>query len=540
MRIKSSLFLLFLLSSLCHASPHAMVVSEQRLASQIGVDILRQGGNAIDAAVAVGYALAVVDPCCGNIGGGGFMTIHLADGKNIFLNFRERAPLQASKKMYLDAKGNPIPKITMQGYLAVAVPGTVMGLDTALQHYGTLTRAQVMAPAIRLAEKGFTLTPYAAKLFAENHVFLKNDKPLQAGELFIQSDLAKTLKLISDQGTTAFYHGPIAETIVAANQANGGILTLKDFNDYTVETLKPLHCRYHGYDIYSAPPPSSGGVTLCEILNILAYFPIKNTGYHSAETIQDIVEAMRYGFRDRNLSLGDPDFIHNPVNKLISPTYAKQIATQIKSSFKSSAHQSITSPAEKKDTTHYSVIDAKGNAVSVTYTLNGYFGAKVIADHTGFFLNDEMDDFATKPGVANQFGLVQAETNTIAAGKRPLSSMTPTIVLKNGHLFMVVGSPGGPRIITAVLLTMLNVMDYNMTLQAAVDAPRFHYQGEPDEITAEPAAFTPGTIKQLTQLGYHVKQEKSRTAIAAILMNDQHQLVGTMDHRRPDGAAVGI
>jgi gamma-glutamyltranspeptidase/glutathione hydrolase len=529
---------------------HAMVVTEQRIASRIGIDILKAGGNAIDAAVAVGYALAVVNPCCGNIGGGGFMTIHFANGKNVFLNFREKAPLKAGKNMFLDKNGNVIKDATTKGYLAVAVPGTVMGLDTALARFGTMTRKQVMAPAIQLAEHGYIVTPFDAKWFSVYAhdfrqqpnvaaIFLKNGSPYQAGERLIQTDLANSLKLIAENGPDAFYKGYIARQIVQSSQANGGILTLKDFAQYSVELLSPLSCRYRGYTIISSPPPSSGGTTLCEMLNILENFPLSGSAYHSAQSIHDIVEAMRYGFSDRNTKLGDPDFVKNPVELLISKTYAAAISEKIKTNKSIKSAPENIRLHEQTDTTHYSVIDSHGNAVSVTYTINGFFGSKVIADHTGFFLNDEMDDFAAKPGSVNNFNLMQSDPNSIAPGKRPLSSMTPTIVLKDGRVYMILGSPGGPRIITAVLLTLLNVIDYGMNIKQAADAPRFHYQGIPDAIDAEPAVFSPDLANKLMAMGYHITPQNTWAAIEAIVVSPSGTLQGANDYRRPDGAALG-
>jgi gamma-glutamyltranspeptidase / glutathione hydrolase len=539
------------------AAKQGMVVSEQQIASQVGADILHAGGNAVDAAVAVGYALAVVNPCCGNIGGGGFMVIHLADGTNTVLNFREKAPHNASKNMFLDASGLPKPGASTRGYLAVAVPGTVLGLDSALTKYGTMTRKQVMAPAIRLAQQGYSVTPFDTKWFnvyapifrdQKNvaKIFLKNGQPYEAGELLIQHDLANTLKLISENGPDIFYKGSIAQQIVNSSQANGGMMTMQDFATYNVEELRPLVCDYHGYTIVSVPPPSSGGVTLCEILTILQNFPLAYLGFQSAQSMRDIVEAMRYGFNDRNSQLGDPDFIHNPIDKLLSQPYTTELMNKInETNFEGpnfeGPNNSMIDFHEQTDTTHYSIVDKKGNAVAVTYTLNSFFGAKVIADNTGFFLNDEMDDFAVKPGMANIFDLVQYDANAIAAGKRPLSSMTPTIVMKNNRVFLVLGSPGGPRIITSVLLTLLNVIDYGMNIKQAVDAPRFHYQGIPDFIAVEPFALSFITSLQLNYWGYHITPQERWGAVEAILIDPMDgTFYGANDDRRPDGAAIGF
>lgn len=530
-----------------------MVVSEQKLASDVGRDILRQGGNAIDAAVAVGYALAVVDPCCGNIGGGGFMTIHLADGKNVFINFREKAPLAAKTNLFLDKKGNLIPNKSTQGYLAVGVPGTPLGLETALKKYGTMTRQTVMAPAIRLARKGYVLTPYDAALIAKYQtqfmqqenvaaIFLKKNQPPKANTRLVQTDLANTLKNLADEGPTYFYNGPIAATIVENSKAHGGILKLKDFEDYTVQELAPVTCTYRGYTIISAPPPSSGGVTLCEMTNILEKYPLETYGLLSAESVHYMTEAMRIAFRDRNNQLGDPDFISNPTEKLTSKPYAEKVRQKIlESKATPDAYTSVAIPHESTNTTHYSVIDKFGNAVSVTYTLNSYFGAGVIAGNTGFFLNDEMDDFATKPGTANQFGLVQGKANAIQPGKRPLSSMTPTIVTKNQKVFLVLGSPGGPRIITATLEAILNVIDYKMNILAAIDAPRFHHQWQPDRIDTEPQAFSKETTEKLIAMGYQVNPLPTTwSAVEAILVDPETGIIyGANDIRRPSGKASG-
>lgn len=502
-----------------HLLRNDMVASEHRLATQVGVDILRAGGNAVDAAVAVGYALAVVNPCCGNLGGGGFMTIHLANGQNITLNFREKAPLKASRDMYLDTKKNVRDEATTNGYLSVGVPGTVLGLDTALKQYGTMTRQQVMEQAIRLARKGYLVTPYEAQQFQKfsrdfraqpnvANIFLKNGHSYKAGERFIQTDLAETLTLIQEKGAEVFYKGSIAHDIVTASQAHGGILTLKDFADYSIEEKPPIHCNYHGYTLL-VPPLPSGGETLCHMLAKLqkssSLHPPK---YRSAQSVTDVIEAMQYGFVKRN---------HIDLKKKMT-TYDHELT----------------------DTTHYSVVDKNGNAVAVTYTLNGFFGARVIAGHTGFFLNDSMDDFTAKVGVANKFGLVQSEKNAISPGKRPLSSMTPTIVLKNGRVFMVIGSPGGPRIITSILLSFINVIDYNKTLQDAINAPRYHYQVIPDYIEVEPGVFSSAVKKELLKRGYHLLPQRTWGAVEAIQSDPATgKWLGANDYRRPDGGALG-
>ncbi len=498
-------------------STGGMVVSAQHEASDVGAAILRQGGNAVDAAVAMGYALAVTHPCCGNLGGGGFMTIHLADGRNTFINFREKAPLAARADMFLDAQGNAIDAASRDGYLAVGVPGTVMGLETAREKYGTLPRAALIAPAVRLAAQGFVLTRGDVDAMADSieqfraqpnvaAVFLKHGEPLAPGDRLIQTDLAATLRAISRGGTQVFYHGAIAAAIVKASQAHAGILTREDFAAYTVTESSPISCPYRGYTVLSAPPPSSGGVTLCEMLQILAGYPLNTLGFHSSESVHLLTEAMRHAYRDRNTYLGDPAFVDNPIARLLSAPYADSIRAQIlpDRATPSSALAGDAASHEHATTTHYSIVDSSGNAVSVTYTINDDFGAKVIAGDTGFFLNDEMDDFTAKPGVPNMFGLVQGNANAIAPGKRPLSSMTPTIVLKDGKPVLVVGTPGGARIITTVLEIIVNVIDHGMRLQEAVDAPRIHHQWLPDTIAAEQFALSADTIKALTRMGYKV------------------------------------
>lgn len=500
-----------------------MVVTEQHLASKVGARILQAGGNAVDAAVAVGYALAVVDPCCGNIGGGGFMTLRLKNGTTTFINFRERAPMRANSKLFLDEEGKLLPDQSIEGYLAVATPGTVLGLETMLKKYGTMKREELIAPAIELAKKGFTLTPGDIKILNENHdfftkdpnvaaIFLNHDEPFQVGDRLIQSDLAKTLQLISNKGPGVFYRGEIAKTIVAESQKNEGILSLKDFRKYQVSELRPLQCEYRGYTIITAPLPSSGGRTLCEMLHELEIYPLGALGFHSAHSTRHILEAMRKAYAHRN-QLGDPSFVSNP------PLFMNHESTQ---------------------TTHYSIVDQFGNAVSLTYTLNGFFGAKIIADHTGFFLNNEMDDFTIKLGEKNQFGLVQGKNNLIEPGKQPLSSMTPTIVTKDNQLVMVLGSPGGPKIISSVLETILNVIDYKMNIQDAVNAPRFHFQGIPNVVEMEPKTFTQNTIQRLESMGYHFSAKKPWGAVEAIYLDHNlDEMVGANDRRRSAGLAVG-
>jgi gamma-glutamyltranspeptidase / glutathione hydrolase len=528
---------------------HGMVVSAHHLASEVGARILAEGGNAIDAAVAVGYALAVVDPCCGNIGGGGFMTIHLADGRDTFINFRETAPTVATASMYLDGEGKPIDDLSRYGYRAAGVPGTVMGLDRAATEYGQLPRAALMAPAIALARDGFVLTRADTEILdgkadrfgkdpVASKIFLRVDgSRFEPGDRLVQRHLAATLELISQQGPEAFYRGPIAAAVEKASGENGGILTAADFAGYTVTETAPLTCSYRGYVILSAPPPSSGGATMCEILNILEGYDFKGLGFRSAHSVHLMVEAMRRGYRDRNSYLGDPAFVVNPLDRLLSKEYAVAIRAEIERE-QAVPSQTGQSQREKTETTHYSVVDGAGNAVAVTYTINGYFGANVMAPGTGFFLNNEMDDFTVKPGTPNLYGLVQGEPNAIASGKRPLSSMSPTLVEKDDRIFLVLGSPGGSRIITTVLETIMNVVDYGMAPQEAVDAPRLHYQALPDQIYYERLGLSPDTLKLLDEKGYKLVEQRPWGAVELIEIANS-RLYGASDNRRPAGAAVG-
>lgn len=437
---------------------NGMVVSSQRLASQVGADILRAGGNAVDAAVAVAYAEAVVNPCCGNLGGGGFLVLHAADGRSRFVNFRETAPAAATRDMYLDATGTVVKGASLRGWKAAGVPGTVLGLNTALAEYGTLPLARVMAPAIALARDGFVLTrgdtdilESGTTLFAAQanvaRIFLRPDgRPWRPGDRLVQADLARTLQAIADHGSDAFYKGAIPEAVEAASRAGGGLLTAADFAAYTVTQSEPLTCRYRGATVLSAPPPSSGGTTLCEILGILDGYDLRAAGFNSARSVHLMVEAMRRAYADRNLLLGDPAFVANPVDRLLSPAYAETLRASIRPDRATLSAEIRPDPGletrERAETTHISVMDKAGNAAALTYTINGYFGAGVIAADTGFFLNDEMDDFTVKTGVPNLFGLVQGTKNAIEPGKRPLSSMAPTIVLRDGKVALVAGSPG--------------------------------------------------------------------------------------------------
>lgn len=532
---------------------HGMVVSSQHLATQVGVDILKRGGNAIDAAVAVGYALAVVHPCCGNIGGGGFMTIHLADGSNVFLDFREKAPLAATPDMMQNANGKVVRGRSTRSWLGVGVPGTVMGFDTALAKYGTLSLKQVIAPAIKLAKEGYVLRAgdvhlldTSTKVFAQHPnvaaIFLNQGQPWKAGETLKQPQLAHTLALIAAGGSKAFYRGPIAQAVVDASKANGGLLTMRDFAAYTAQWDKPIECGFHGYTIHSAPPPSSGGTTICETLQIIAPYPLATWGFHSARSAHYFIEAERHAFADRNTYLGDPAFVRNPVAKLLSAEHAAKIRAGIDpdKATPSSQVQGSLGPYQGTNTTHYSIVDAHGNAVAVTYTVNGFFGIKQIAGDTGFFLNNEMDDFTSKPGVPNQFGLVQGEANRIEPGKRPLSSMSPTVVTRDGRLVMVTGSPGGSTIISTTMESILNVIEHGMNVKQAIDAPRIHMQWLPDTVFAEPNAFTPDVQSVLEGMGYKIHPVGRLGDVEAIVVNPKtHLLESVNDPRYPAGAAAG-
>ncbi|MEY9136862.1 gamma-glutamyltranspeptidase/glutathione hydrolase [Bradyrhizobium diazoefficiens] len=543
------------------AAQNGMVVSAQHLATQVGVDVLRRGGNAVDAAVAVGYALAVVYPAAGNLGGGGFMTIQLADGRKTFLDFRETAPKGATANMYLDKDGNVIKGLSTKGHLAVGVPGSVSGMEYAREKYGTMKRADLLAPAIQLAEQGFALDQGDIDLLrtatadfrddpATAAIFLNNGQPFQVGERLIQPELAKTLREISSKGTDGFYKGWVGSAIVASSQAGKGLLTQDDLDGYKTRELAPVECDYRGYHVISAPPPSSGGVIICEILNILEGYPLKELGYHSAQAVHVQIEAMRHAYVDRNSYLGDPDFVKNPLDRLLDKNYATRIRDVIDPN-KAGISKEIkpgVAPHEGSNTTHYSIADKDGNAVSVTYTLNDWFGAKVTAAKTGVLLNDEMDDFTAKVGVPNLYGLVQGEANAIAPGKRPLSSMSPTIVTKDGKTVMVVGTPGGSRIITAVLQTMINAIDYGMNAQEAVDMPRIHQQWLPDLTNVEDYALSPDTRKILEVMGHKFGPPQPANHLAVIIVGapslngeqvGNNRYYGANDPRRNSGLADG-
>jgi gamma-glutamyltranspeptidase / glutathione hydrolase len=509
---------------------HGMVVSVHALASQVGVDILEQGGNAVDAAVATGFALAVVHPPAGNIGGGGFMLIRMADGKTHFLDYREKAPAAASRDMYLDAQGNVIPGASEIGYKSIGVPGSVAGMVYAEQKYGKLTLKQVMAPAIKLARDGFALSwgeaadlhdSYLAKFPESRRVFQRNGDYYKLGEVFHQPDLARTLERISEHPDD-FYHGALARELAAAIEKGGGVITVDDLAHYEVKEREPVHGTYRGYEVISSPPPSSGGTVLIELLNILEGYDLAKMESRSAESMHYTLEAFRRAFFDRAEFMGDPDFSKIPVAQLVDKRYAAAwrdtidpVRASISKELKRPAifseleqyaesHPPAMAVPESNHTTHYSVIDADGNAVAVTTTINAWFGSRVTADGLGFLLNDEMDDFSAKPGVPNSDGLIQGMANAIGPDKRPLSSMTPTIVVHDGKTVMVLGSPGSSKIITTVANVLMGVVDYGMNIQEAVNAPRFHNQWLPDVVNVEKWT-SPDTLNRLRDMGYKIQ-----------------------------------
>jgi gamma-glutamyltranspeptidase/glutathione hydrolase len=548
-------------------APKAMVATVQPEASQVGVDILQKGGNAVDAAVAIGFALEVVYPEAGNIAGGGFMLFRRGNGEVHFLDYREKAPAKATADMYLDSKGNVIPELSTLGYKSVGVPGSVAGMVYAQQHWGKLSLKQVMEPAIRLARDGFVLSYEDAKSFQdsdlakfpESHrIFQRDGNYYQAGETFKQPELAKTLKRIADNPDD-FYHGALARELAAAIQKGGGLVTADDLAQYQVKERNAIRGTYRGYEIISAPPPSSGGVALVEILNILEGYDLAKEGADSAESIHLTAEAYQRAFFDRAEFMGDPDFSKIPVAQLIDKRYGSawretiplrkatpsddlrrpSVFSQLDSY--ASSHPQPAATAEPDHTTHYSVVDPDGNAVSVTTTLNDSFGSHVTAEGLGFLLNDEMDDFSAKPGVANMYGLVQGPANAIGPGKRPLSAMTPTIVLKDGKLFLVLGAPGGPTIITTVANVLMGVVDYGLNIQQAVNAPRFHDQWMPDEIVIEPTGISPDTVGILERMGHKFKKSRDYMGDAECIAIDDKtgERLGASDGRN-EGKAVGF
>jgi gamma-glutamyltranspeptidase/glutathione hydrolase len=530
---------------------HAMVVAGDPLAADIGVKTLQNGGNAVDAAVAVGFAMAVTYPYAGNIGGGGFMLIRFADGHSTFIDFRERAPGKASREMYLDSKGNPT-RDTIEGWQSSGVPGTVRGFELAHQKYGRAKWDTLVTPAVELATKGFPVS-YAfadslkgARTLASDpeskRVFLKNGTHYEAGENLVQPELGRTLQRIAKSGAKEFYEGETAKALATAMTKNDGLITLDDLKNYAAVERAPLTGKYRGYEVITAPPPSSGGVGILQMMGMLEGSGYEKSGAGSAASIHYVAETMRRFFADRSQYLGDPDFFKVPLAGLLDPAYIQKRRASIDAAHATpSAQIRPGGPpgSESTETTHYNVVDAEGNAVAVTYTLNGGFGNGITVPGAGFLLNNEMDDFSAKPGTSNMFGLVQGESNSIQPGKRPLSSMTPTILARDGKFFMAVGAPGGSHIITAVLETILNVVDFGMNAQDAVDAPRFHHQWMPDRLSLE-RGFSPDTVALLKQRGHQIDEAGPNAGVAAVveaIVNQGGWLQGAADGRRPGKAA---
>jgi gamma-glutamyltranspeptidase/glutathione hydrolase len=526
---------------------HGMVVTRETHATQAGLKILASGGNAIDAAVAVGFALAVTHSSAGNIGGGGFMLVRLADGRTTFIDFRERAPQAASHDMYLDATGK-LTRDSITGYRASGVPGTVAGLEYASKHFGKRPWPELVQPAIDLAANGFPLSYAQANglrggglaAFADSkRIFQRDGKFYEPGDVFVQADLAKTLARIAKLGSQDFYHGETAHMLAADMKAHDGTITLADLESYKVIERKPLTGKYRGYDIVTAPPPSSGGVGILQMLGVLDGTGYEKAGAGSAEVVHYMTEAMRRFFADRNQWMGDPDFVKVPVKGMLDAEYIKKLRASIdpvRATPSAEVKAGAFTGHESFETTHFTVADEEGNIVSLTYTLNGGYGSKVTATGLGFLLNNEMDDFTAKPGEANMFGLVQGEANSIAPHKTPLSAMTPTIVLKDGKPFLALGSPGGPTIINSVLEVLVNVIDFNMNVQDAVNWPRFHHQHLPDEVRVEPG-YSPDTVAILEKNGYTIKRANAQGEVAAIKFANGW-LEGAADPRT-EGTAAG-
>lgn len=530
----------------------AMVVAEEDLATEVGVSVLRTGGNAVDAAVAVGFALAVTHPYAGNLGGGGFMLIRMADGRSTFIDFREKAPSAATHDMYLNAAGGPTTD-SVVGWRSVGVPGTVRGLELANKKYGRKTWTEDLKYAVALAGRGFPVSkwqmdswqrssPLLSRFPESKRIFLKDGAYYQWQEIFRQPQLAHTLERIARFGAYDFYDGETAHILASEMARNGGLITLADLQNYQVVERAPLEGEYKGHHIITSPPPSSGGVGLLQMLGMLNGTGYEKFGAGSAESYHYMAEVMRRYFADRSKYLGDPDFVNNPISALLAPAYIEVRRASISPDRATPSEQvgsGLTAVNEGSDTAHYSIVDEQGNAVAVTYTLNNGYGSGVTVPGAGFLLNDEMDDFAAKPGEPNMFGLVQGERNSIAPGKRPLSSMTPTIILKDGKPFLVLGAPGGPMIITAVLQVILNVIDFGMNPQDAIDFPRIHHQWKPDRLDTEPGV-SPDTIVQLQRMGHptHKADPSEQARVEAILVSDGW-VQGAHDGRGSGGKADG-
>lgn len=533
---------------------HGMVASVDAMATQVGVEILRQGGNAVDAAVAVGFALAVTHPQAGNLGGGGFMLLRTASGRATAIDFREMAPGHASRDMFLDKQGNADSKLSLTSHLASGTPGTVAGLALAAQKYGTLPLSTLLAPAIKLARDGIPvndaladdLKTYGKEVLITHPnskaIFYKADgTPWQKGDRLVQKNLAHSLQLIARQGPDAFYKGEIADEIAGEMAQHGGLINKADLAAYRAVERKPISGTYRGYEVFSMPPPSSGGIHIVQILNILENFDLAKMGFGSADAMQVMAEAEKYAYADRSEYLGDPDFVKVPWQALTSKAYAKTLAQQIdvaKARPSSEIKPGKLEPYESNQTTHFSVVDKQGNAVAVTYTLNTYFGSGIVAGKSGILMNNEMDDFSAKPGTPNVYGLVGGEANAVQPAKRPLSSMSPTIVAKGGKTWLVTGSPGGSRIITTVLQMVVNSIDFGMNVAEATNAPRFHHQWLPDQLRVE-KGFSPDTLRLLEAKGQHVKVLPSMGSTQSIMIGPDGMLYGASDPRSIDDLSAG-
>ena len=539
---------------------HGIVASTNEVASRVGVDVMKRGGNAVDAAIAVAFALAVTHPSAGNLGGGGFMMIRLKNGKTTAIDYREMAPAAATRNIYLDKNGNLIKGEggSLVGYRAAGVPGTVRGMELALKNYGSgkLSWAQLIEPARRLAAEGFTVNHSLASSLRGNddylsqypetkRIYLRNGRFYNDGDLFRQPDLAATFSRLQRSGPNEFYQGETARLIVADMQRNKGLMTMADLRGYVAKQREPLRGTYRGYRIISMPPPSSGGAVLIQMLNMLEGYELKKMESASSERYHFMTEAMRRAFADRAEFMGDADFVSVPVAGLIDKSYAAKLRATIDSDRAStSTDVRAGRPAgyESEDTTHFTVVDAEGNAVANTYTLNNSYGSAAVVKGTGIMLNNEMDDFAAKPGTPNLYGLIQGERNAVAPHKRPLSAMTPTIVLrKDGSLWFTVGSPGGPTIINTVLCVITNVIDHGMDIQQAIDAPRIHHQWLPDELVFEPYGLSGDTQRALTSRGHRLVERPRYLGDAEGIMIEEKTGVrlGATDPRRSDGLAVG-
>ncbi|MGI9420697.1 MAG: gamma-glutamyltransferase [Geminicoccaceae bacterium] len=533
--------------------PNGMVASQEALATEIGVEVLKNGGNAVDAAVSVAFALAVTLPRAGNLGGGGFMVVHHAEsGETVAIDYREMSGAAAFRDMYLDEQGEADSAKSRYSGLAVGVPGTVAGMAEALERFGTISLADALAPAIELAENGIevteglsdslkALTERLQKWPSSTAIFYKDGgAPYEPGETLVQADLAQSLKAIAENGPSAFYEGPIAEKIVAAVEAAGGHLAMDDFKAYEVKLREPIDGSYRGYDIASMPPPSSGGIHIVQILNTLEGVPMDFLGHNSADSIHMMAEAMKYAYADRSEYLGDPDFVDVPIDALTSKAYAADILSGISQGRAATAAEIAPgdlAPYESSETTHFSVVDADGNAVANTYTINFSYGTGMVADGTGILLNNELDDFSAKPGVPNAYGLIGGDANAVEARKRPLSSMSPTIVLKDGKPFLVTGSPGGSRIITTTLQMIMNVIDHGMNVAEATHAPRIHHQWLPDELRIE-EGLSQDTIRLLEQRGHDVVVKNAMGSTQSIMVTDDG-LYGASDPRRAGALTLG-